>query len=113
MQQGLPPGVKYGDQTDLGAEVLGIGADRAQGPGVAVEPRLQIGRPLRSSGKGQGRPERSTRWTISRRVDRAIPSRRAVSDSGSPASSVSLNISRTRRMAILSVGIGPSQKEEP
>ena len=30
MLQGLAPGVEHGDEADLGAEMLGIGGDRAQ-----------------------------------------------------------------------------------
>ena len=41
------------------------------------------------------------------------PILRAVSATGSPASRVSLSISRTRRMAILSVGIGLSKRKNP
>lgn len=37
MQHGLPPGVKDGDEADLGAQVLGIGSDRAQGLGSGVK----------------------------------------------------------------------------
>ena len=33
MDERLPPGVQYGDETDLGAEVFGIGGDRFEGVG--------------------------------------------------------------------------------
>jgi hypothetical protein len=41
-----------------------------------------------------------------------VPDRIAASCTDSPASSRNLSISRTRRMAMLSVGIGSSEKKE-
>jgi hypothetical protein len=67
----------------------------------------------RSSGNGHASPDFSKRRNISRSVEGATPVRLATSRVARPASRLNLNISRTRRMAILSVGIGPSQKEEP
>src|SRR5208282_2773512 len=66
-----------------------------------------------SSGSGQVRPDRSQRRNISRSVEGATPVRLATSRVASPASRLNLNISRTRRMAILSVGIGPSKRRQP
>ena len=37
MHQSLAPGVQHGDEADLGAQVLGIGGDRAQGLGGGAE----------------------------------------------------------------------------
>ena len=37
MVQGLTPGVQHGDEADLGAEMLGIGGDRAQRLGRGLE----------------------------------------------------------------------------
>ncbi len=78
------------------------------GPGLAIEPGLQLAvRQIERQRPCQARA------IISRSVDRAAPVHRATSETLIPASRVSLNISRTRRMAILSVGIGPSKGKEP
>lgn len=37
VQQILPPGVQHGEETDFGAEMLGIGGDDAQGLGGGAE----------------------------------------------------------------------------
>jgi hypothetical protein len=46
-------------------------------------------------------------------MERATPILTAACCAGSPASNRNLNNSRTRRMAILSVGIGPSKRRNP
>jgi hypothetical protein len=37
MEQSLPPGVEYGEEADLGAQMLGIGSDGGQGLGSGSE----------------------------------------------------------------------------
>jgi len=37
MHQALAPGMQHGDEADVGAQVLGIGSDRAQGIGAGAE----------------------------------------------------------------------------
>jgi hypothetical protein len=72
--------------------------------------RLSRTASLSSTGSGHSTPDAAKRRIVSRTVDGATPSRRATSRTGTFASRISLNISRTRRMLNLSVGIGPPQK---
>jgi hypothetical protein len=68
--------------------------------------------PTATGPQGHVSPDVSKRRNISRSVEGATPFRRATSRVERPASRLNLNISCTRRMAILSIGIGPSKKEE-
>jgi len=66
-----------------------------------------------SGGSGHGSPDPSKRRNISRSVDGATSVSRATSRVARPASRLNLSISRTRRIAILSVGIDPSKRRKP
>src|ERR1019366_5951807 len=57
------------------------------------------------SGKGQPSPAPSKRLNVSRAVEAAMPSRRAISRVGMPAENFKRMISRTWRIATLSAGI--------
>jgi len=40
MEQVLPPGMEYGEEADLGAQMLGIGGDGAEGLGRHTEEKI-------------------------------------------------------------------------
>ena len=87
-----------------------IGAALAHLPAIGT----QLGGVFGALGlRGHVRPASSNRRSISRTVERETPVRRATSLTVRPASRTSLSISRTWRIATLSVGIGLSQKERP
>src|SRR6185437_8151828 len=61
-----------------------------------------------SSGSGQLSPATSKRLTVARTVEAAIPTRRAISRSGTSPTNFRRRISRTWRIVVLSAGIHPS-----
>jgi len=61
-----------------------------------------------SAGNGQLSPAAASRFSVSRTVDGATPTRRAISLPDTPAA-FNRSTSRTWRIAILSAGIVPSR----
>ncbi len=59
MEQVLPPGMEYGEEADLGAQMLGIGGDDAEGLGSRMEEKIvNLAFVLESDGRdglGQGK----------------------------------------------------------